>query len=232
MKKGFTLVELLIVVLIIGILVAIAIPNFRDAQVRARTASSYTNLNTMDIAIRQFVFDRGFMLVEDDEFYYTSWGKERVETDFHGVGANRNPFRNATLYPLTSPISYLSHLMEDPFYTLNTKIQHMESAADSPYYEKNGLRFADFSYRYGDNDPAEKVTGSREVEVFYRWGEGTYERISLNPGEYILWGIGPYSEPYSEGRAEFASFGVVYNPSNGIFSKGIMILHSSEGLLQ
>ena len=46
-KKGFTLIELMIVVAIIGILAAIAIPNFLRFQARSRTSEARTNLGAI-----------------------------------------------------------------------------------------------------------------------------------------------------------------------------------------
>jgi type IV pilus assembly protein PilA len=46
-KKGFTLIELMIVVAIIGILAAIAIPNFLNYQCKARQSEAKTALGTI-----------------------------------------------------------------------------------------------------------------------------------------------------------------------------------------
>jgi len=57
-QAGFTLIELIIVVAIIGILAVIAVPMLRDAPLRAREAALKTNLHVMRESIDQYFADK------------------------------------------------------------------------------------------------------------------------------------------------------------------------------
>ncbi len=92
--QGFTLIELLIVVAIIGILAAIAVPNFLNAQVRAKVSRSQADMRSLSNALEMYRMDNNM---------------------YPPTPSTAGNLRFARLARLTSPVAYMTYVPLDPF---------------------------------------------------------------------------------------------------------------------
>lgn len=92
--SGFTLIELLIVVAIIAVLAAIAVPNFLQAQTRSKVARVKSDQRTLSVALESYLVD---------------------VNRYPPVLGTFSPTMETRLLPLTTPVAYLTSIPRDPF---------------------------------------------------------------------------------------------------------------------
>ena len=114
-KKGFTLIELMIVVAIIGILAAIAIPNFLKFQAKSKQSEAKTNLKAVYTAETSYFGENNSY----GTFPQVNWepvGTSRYQFAVEAAGANPEgaaapafvDWSNAGLLPAGGPFTSFS----------------------------------------------------------------------------------------------------------------------------
>lgn len=121
-RTGFTLIELLIVVAIIGILAAIAVPNFLNAQVRAKVSRAKADLRSIRTAMEMYVVDNNAPILDP----------ALIDNMQGGMDVWKQ---------LTTPVAYTNgSAFTDPFVpetNPHTSTAGWESVADGVYHYRN-----------------------------------------------------------------------------------------------
>ena len=120
--RAFTLIELLIVVAIIAILAAIAVPNFLEAQTRAKVARVQADMRSMHTAIETYRVDYNKVPIRHDDWESEPSSPEYIPDADTKIYDPSNPDAAVGLKMITTPISYMSSVPIDVF---NTPIQSL-----------------------------------------------------------------------------------------------------------
>jgi prepilin-type N-terminal cleavage/methylation domain-containing protein len=210
-RSGFTLIELLIVIAIILILIAIALPNFLEAQMRAKVVRSQGDSRSLGIAITSFQIDQRSMLVdfwdEGDQVALQRLRKWNFCSPLNLADEVRN--QRCIFGNLTSPSKYIVSIPDDPFLgTVTDTSNRLVQALAGTYF-------------YGDNDPEIKGNDNNFAALW----PGNAERKGLLPlrdGQWALLGMGPDTTAEELGGSEMFR-GMPYSPTNGTRSRGDIV---------
>jgi prepilin-type N-terminal cleavage/methylation domain-containing protein len=218
-QKAFTLIELLIVVAIIAILAAIAVPNFLEAQTRAKVSRTKNDIRSLCVGLESYMVDSNKYPVPRIAYVPDPIG-EGIQS------CSSVPY----IIELTTPIAYLATVanMIDLFAPKNS---WFDSRAKWGAFSKHEM-----SLQYTNMDPNGGIWGmgrmseDKNSQIWVTacvsaWGPS---RVAAGWPEWSVFEDGPYKTPYimipfgtqKNPDMRKAAWDVVYDATNGTMSRG------------
>jgi type II secretion system protein G len=214
-RRGFTLIELLIVVAIIAILAAIAVPNFLEAQTRAKISRVKSDQRALATAMESYAVD---------------YNKYPPNDGSGPVGVSQ--FRLDRFPFITTPVSYITSLPRDPFVV--DRVAPGSGLRSFQYF------CYDRSYNLANETPAQYVSWGTIVQAnpvtrdlkggcVKSWGPDAGKGASFGDdgGEWAVFGL-------SNNLGSVIAVSTLYDATNGTISRGDLVRYvgSTESVPQ
>lgn len=197
-RRAFTLIELLIVVAIIAILAAIAVPNFLEAQVRSKVSRVKADMRSLATALESYAVDNN---------HYPLFIPPGYTGDIWLIPWNQR------LQPiLTTPIAYMTSIPNDPF---KHHIQSFDAMGNPQTPNTSLVDQRNFVYNRGDQHiypDAAEFHGRKNWNLISAGPDNNLEGMSYAPKDEIM------GTPGSN----------IYDPTNGTQSMGDVYRWSNE----
>lgn len=234
--RAFTLIELLIVVAIIAILAAIAVPNFLEAQTRAKVSRVKSDQRTIATALESYAVDNN-TYPEQGPNNSPTWPYSQNTIPY---GAENSPF--AIAFRLSTPIAYVASttsVFTDPFFQGFGK--DTSPVNDTKYFNYSGDYYSGRIYDSTQDNPLNAFeVRSNYLKQKNRWHlrsrgtDGDYEKRAGGWEQFLVYGgQGSASNPQPAGApVAYADGGnsARYDVTNGTISNGDIVRFGSDGV--
>lgn len=228
MKKAFTLIELLIVVAIIAILAAIAVPNFLEAQTRAKVSRAVSDMRTVATALEVYYIDNNKyppFLTQTSIVKTCAGSGTFIGNSVLGVrtaaGAPQCAISSRQTW-ITTPIAYISSLFPEAFSVKNAALSANGGTANPLEYDTYDYIDA---FSFSPSGRLQRAFGQPRSGFALTSG-GAWRLVSAGPDLQQNFG----GEQLAAGQSNANIGGEDYDATNGTVSVGDIVRVGGIGI--